>query len=81
MANATTLADFRDACRALDRLVMWSYWQMPELYSYDERMAYWTKFGIPAVQPLHFTTDLPPDDDSRLPWPITSWWAKDAEKR
>jgi peptide/nickel transport system substrate-binding protein/microcin C transport system substrate-binding protein len=81
MANATTLADFRDACRALDRLVMWSYWQMPELYSDDERLAYWTKFGIPAVQPLHFTTDLPPDDDSRLPWPITSWWAKDAEKR
>jgi microcin C transport system substrate-binding protein len=81
MANATTLADFRDACRALDRLVMWSYWQVPELYSDDERLAYWTKFGMPAVQPLHFTTDLPPDDDSRLPWPITSWWAKNAEKR
>jgi len=81
MANATTLADFRDACRAFDRLVMWSYWQVPELYSDDERLAYWTKFGIPAVQPLHFTADLPPDDDSRMAWPITSWWAKDAEKR
>jgi len=81
MANAVTLADFRDACRALDRLVMWSYWQVPELYSDDERMAYWTKFGIPAVQPLHFNTDLPPDTDTRMPWPITSWWAKDAEKR
>ena len=81
MANATTFADFRDACRAFDRLVMWSYWQMPELYSDDERIAYWTKFGIPAVQPLHFQTDLTPDSDSRIPWPITSWWAKDAEKR
>ncbi|HSC63836.1 MAG TPA: extracellular solute-binding protein [Caldimonas sp.] len=81
MSNATTLEEFRDACRALDRLVMWSYWQVPELYSDDERMAYWTRFGIPAVQPLHFTTDLPPDTDSRLPWPITSWWAKDLEKR
>ena len=81
MARATTLEDFRDACRALDRLVMWSYWQVPELYSDDERLAYWTKFGIPAVQPLHFTTDLPPDADSRLAWPITSWWAKPAEKR
>ena len=81
MSNATTLDEFRDACRALDRLVMWSYWQVPELYSDDERMAYWTKFGIPAVQPLHFTTDLPPDSDSRLPWPITSWWSKDLEKR
>ena len=81
MANATTFADFRDACRAFDRLVMWSYWQMPELYSDDERLAYWTKFGIPAVQPLHFQTDLSIDVDTRLAWPITSWWAKDAEKR
>ena len=81
MAKATTLADFRDACRALDRLVMWSYWQVPELYSDDERLAYWTRFGIPAVQPLHFTTDLAPDLDTRLAWPITSWWAKPAEKR
>jgi peptide/nickel transport system substrate-binding protein/microcin C transport system substrate-binding protein len=81
MAAATTLADFRDACRALDRLVMWSYWQVPELYSDDERLAYWTKFGIPAVQPIHFQTDLPPDDDSRMPWPITAWWSKGAETR
>ena len=80
MANATTLDDFRDACRALDRLVMWSYWQVPELYSDDERLAYWTKFGIPAVQPLHFQTDLSPDLDSRMAWPITSWWSKAAEK-
>lgn len=81
MANATTLADLRDACRALDRLVMWSYWQVPELYTDDEHLAYWTKFGIPAVQPLHFQTDLSPDLDGRLAWPITSWWSKDAEKR
>ena len=62
-------------------LVMWSYWQVPELYSDDERLAYWTKFGVPAVQPLHFQTDVTPDNDTRLAWPITSWWAKDAEKR
>lgn len=81
MANAANLDDLRDACRALDRLVMWSYWQVPELYSDDERLAYWTKFGIPPVQPLHFQTDLPSDDDTRMAWPVTSWWSKDAEKR
>jgi len=81
MANAATLDELRDACRALDRLVMWSAWQVPELYSDDDRLAYWTKFGIPAVQPLHFQTDLPPDLDTRLSWPVTSWWVKDAEKR
>jgi len=60
---------------------MWSYWQVPELYSDDERMAYWNKFGMPAVQPLHFTTDLAPETDYRMPWPLMTWWLKDAAKR
>jgi len=81
MANASTLDELRDACRAFDRIVMWSYWQVPELYSDDERMAYWNKFGIPAVQPLHFTTDLAPETDYRMPWPLMTWWLKDAAKR
>jgi microcin C transport system substrate-binding protein len=80
MAIAPTLADFRDACRALDRVVMWSYWQVPELYKDGEDLAYWNKFGIPAIQPLHFTTDISPDLDTRMPWPIVAWWAKDLEK-
>ena len=81
MANASTLDELRDACRAFDRVVMWSYWQVPELYSDDERMAYWNKFGMPAVQPLHFTTDLAPEVDYRMPWPLMTWWLKDAAKR
>jgi microcin C transport system substrate-binding protein len=81
MASASTLDELRDACRAFDRVVMWSYWQVPELYSDDERMAYWNKFGIPAVQPLHFTTDLAPETDYRMPWPLMAWWFKDAAKR
>lgn len=81
MANATTLEAFRDACRALDRIVMWSHWQVPELYSDDERMAYWDIFGMPAVRPLHFTTDLTPEYESRLSWPITAWWLKDTNRR
>ena len=81
MASASTLEAFRDACRALDRVVMWNFWQVPELYSADERMAYWDKFGIPEVQPLHFTTDLGPDVDPRMPWPLMAWWLKDSAKR
>jgi peptide/nickel transport system substrate-binding protein/microcin C transport system substrate-binding protein len=81
MANAGTLADFRDACRALDRVVMWNHWQVPELYSDDERLTYWTKFGMPRVQPAHFQTDLSPDSDVRMAWPLTTWWIQDATKR
>ena len=67
MAKATTLEDLRDACRALDRLVMWSYWQVPELYSDDERLAYWTRFGIPAV---HRCTSRPTSPPTSTPaWP------------
>ena len=76
MGVAGTLADFRDACRALDRVVMWNYWQVPELYKDGEDLAYWNRFGIPAVQPQHFTTDLAPDIDTRMPWPIVAWWDK-----
>ena len=81
MNRATTMAAFRDACRAFDRVVMWSHWQIPELYADHETLSYWNKFGIPAVRPKYFTTDLPSDDDPQLPWPITTWWIKDAAAR
>lgn len=80
MNRATTMADFRDACRALDRVVMWSHWQVPELYAGYEPMSYWNKFGIPAVQPSFFTVDLAVDVDPQLPWPITTWWTRDANR-
>ena len=76
MNGATTYEDFRDACRALDRVVMWSRWQIPELYRDFEALSYWNKFGIPAVRPIYFTTDLAADVDPQLPWPITTWWIK-----
>ncbi|HTT11199.1 MAG TPA: extracellular solute-binding protein [Burkholderiaceae bacterium] len=81
MSRATTIDEFRDACRALDRVVMWNYWQVPELYSDHELMSYWNKFGIPAVRARYFTADLPPDVDPQLAWPITCWWIKDSERR
>jgi microcin C transport system substrate-binding protein len=81
MNRATTLETFRDACRALDRVVMWDYWQIPDLYADYEPISYWDKFGIPAVRPKFFAADLPPEVDPQLPWPITTWWIKDPSKR
>ncbi len=81
MNRATTMEEFRDACRALDRVVMWNWWQVPELYSDFEAISYWNKFGIPAVRARYFTADLPPDIDSQLPWPLATWWSKELEKR
>jgi peptide/nickel transport system substrate-binding protein/microcin C transport system substrate-binding protein len=78
MSRATTLDDFRDAARALDRVVMWNHWQVPELYADYEPMSYWDKFGIPAVRPRFFTAEQAADVDPQLPWPITTWWIKAA---
>ena len=42
MGRATTLAELRDASRAFDRIVMWSFWQIPDLYSGREPISHWT---------------------------------------
>jgi peptide/nickel transport system substrate-binding protein/microcin C transport system substrate-binding protein len=81
MNRATTIEDFRDAARALDRVVMWNHWQVPELYADFEPISYWDKFGMPAVRPKFFTADSPTDVDPQLPWPITTWWIRDPAQR
>jgi peptide/nickel transport system substrate-binding protein/microcin C transport system substrate-binding protein len=79
MAKATTLDDLRDASRALDRVVMWNYWQVPDLYFAKERGSYWDKFGMPKVRPLYYTIESP--NDEQIAWPISTWWIKDPAKR
>ena len=81
MAAATTLDDFRAACRALDRIVMWNYWQVPDLYSNFEDVSYWNKFGLPAVRARYFQIDGSPLLTPLLAWPLVTWWIKDPAKR
>jgi microcin C transport system substrate-binding protein len=39
------------ACRALDRVLLWSAYVVPQWYSGNERIAYWNKFGAPNPLP------------------------------
>lgn len=39
------------ACRALDRVLLWSDYVIPGWYQDSDHVAYWNKFGIPAVIP------------------------------
>lgn len=80
IGQATTMDELRTAARALDRVVMWNHWQIPQLYSPGENTSYWNKFGIPRVKPSHFQIDSMPDEHS-LPWPIWNWWDKASDKR
>jgi microcin C transport system substrate-binding protein len=78
MKDAKTLDELRDACRALDRLVMFGYYQIPDLYSPSYRVSHWDKFGIPARPPQFYTIDS--GIDIWPAWAVTAWWSKDAEK-
>ena len=64
---ATTLDDMIAACRAIDRVLLWQYYQIP-LYAVDlRRTVHWDKFGIP-------------DSDAKY-WPAfpDGWWYDDAK--
>jgi peptide/nickel transport system substrate-binding protein/microcin C transport system substrate-binding protein len=74
MGAATTIEALRTASRALDRVVMWSAWQVPGYYTANERASYWNKFAKPAVRPQYYTVESP--SDLQPAWPITTWWMK-----
>lgn len=80
IATASNKDDLRTAARALDRVIMWNHWQIPQLFTRTEPTSYWNKFGLPATQPKYFQIDSIPDEHS-LPWPLWTWWDKSLDKR
>ncbi|MEP7083426.1 MAG: extracellular solute-binding protein, partial [Betaproteobacteria bacterium] len=79
IANAPTYEALRDACRALDRVIMQNFYAIPDLYSGRYPVSYWDKFGMPAKLPKYFTIDSALDI-----WPaiaVTTWWIKDPARR
>jgi len=77
MNRARTLDELRDACRALDRVIMWNFWCVPDLYSGQETISYWNKFGMPRTMAAYFQTDtLIGGFIEHGPWPLWTWWDK-----
>ena len=82
MNRAATLAELRDASRAMDRIVMWNFWQIPDLFSGREPISMWTKFGMPKVMAHYFQADtLISGFTEHAPWPLWTWWDKSLEKK
>jgi len=75
IANAASLDELRTASRALDRVVMWNHWQIPQLYTRTEPSSYWNKFGMPKVQARYMSIDTYANAYS-APWPLWTWWDK-----
>ena len=64
---ATTLDQMIAACRAIDRVLLWQYYQIP-LYAVDlRRTVHWDKFGIPDFEAKY--------------WPAfpDGWWYDEAK--
>ncbi len=60
-------ADLVAYSRALDRVLLWGHYVVPQWHLSQMRVAWWDKFGIPRPQPTYIGAD------------IESWWI-DAEK-
>ena len=78
IGSASTMEQLRTAARALDRVVMWNFWQIPQVYVSEEQISYWNRFGIPSVQARYFVADSYPSSSS-APWPLWTWWNKDSK--
>ena len=61
--RAIDLESFVAACRALDRVLLWNYYQIPLDALVDTRIVYWNKFGRPEL----------PDEVQVAPFP-DGWW-------
>ncbi len=64
---ATDREDLVAATHALDRVLLWNYFVVPQWHLPKVWLAYWNKFGIPDKQPAYVGVD------------IDSWWI-DPEK-
>ncbi len=60
--------DLLAATHALDRVLLWSYYVVPQWHLKSVWMAYWNKFGIPDKQPGYAGVDL------------DSWWIDPARE-
>jgi microcin C transport system substrate-binding protein len=56
------------ATKAMDRVLLWNFYAVPQWHLPSERLASWDKFGRPAR--------LPSQDPSRV---LQTWWTDDAK--
>lgn len=75
ITRAETLPDLVAAARAFDRVVMWSHWQVPDLYKASENISYWNRFGVPQTQAKYFAAEgIISGFVEWGPWPCWTWW-------
>lgn len=72
---AESLEQLQVTSRALDRVLLWNHYVIPQFYNAEHRIAYWNRFGQPETQPKYISylgTGFPggwwidPELDSKL---------------
>lgn len=63
---ADSQADLTTACRALDRVLWYGYYVVPNWFASSHRVVYWDKFSRPGQEPLYYD----PFDA------LMTWWFK-----
>ena len=53
VVSADSRADLVAACRALDRVLLWNHYVIPQWHISSHRIAYWNKFKRPKITPLY----------------------------
>jgi microcin C transport system substrate-binding protein len=51
LVGASDRATLVSACRALDRVLLWNHYVIPNWYLDNDRLVFWDKFGIPDTIP------------------------------
>ncbi|MFO0388097.1 MAG: extracellular solute-binding protein [Alphaproteobacteria bacterium] len=64
LLSAKTEEELQVAGRALDRILLWEHYVIPHWHSGSFRVAYWNKFGLPAVLPKYNVG-------------LQTWWIKE----
>jgi microcin C transport system substrate-binding protein len=59
------------ASRALDRVLLYGEYLVPNWYINVHRVAYWNNFGIPKTQPLYYDP---------ISWLLKAWWVKGGDE-
>jgi microcin C transport system substrate-binding protein len=63
LTNAQNREEVQTYARALDRVLLWNYYNVLQYYSNEFRVLYWDKFVMPAIKPSY-----------DIGW--ETWWSK-----
>lgn len=63
---AESLEKLQISTRALDRVLLWNHYVIPQFYNAEHRIAYWNRFGQPETLPRYISYSA-----SGFP---TGWW-------